>query len=66
MNKNEKTILSLESDNKKFSAELSWAAGMDEILQAFFGLCVSASFMPETVITGMKEFSESMMYNKEI
>ena len=58
MMENEKTILSIEQNNMKFISEMSWDAGMDDILDAFYGLCVSATFTPKTILTHMKEFAE--------
>lgn len=61
MMENEKTILTIEQNNMKFISEMSWDAGMDDILDAFYGLCVSATFTPKTILTHMKEFAEEKL-----
>lgn len=40
---------------------LAWNAGMDDFLDAFYGLCVSATFMPKTILIHMKEFAEEKL-----
>lgn len=61
MMENEKTILTIEQNNMKFTYEMPWDAGMDDFLDAFYGLCVSATFMPKTILTHMKEFAEEKL-----
>ena len=58
---NEKTILTIEQNNMKFTYEMPWNAGMDDFLDAFYGLCVSATFMPKTILIHMKEFAEEKL-----
>ena len=57
----EKTILSLEMNGYKHSSELSWDANMYELLESFFGMCVSATFSPKTVLEVMNEFSKDKL-----
>lgn len=61
MMENEKTILTMESNDMKFISEMPWDVGMDDILDAFYGLCISATFTPKTILTHMKEFAEEKL-----
>ena len=61
MTENEKTILTMESNDMKFISEMPWDVGMDDILDAFYGLCISATFTPKTILTHMKEFAEEKL-----
>lgn len=61
MMENEKTILTIEQNNMKFISEMPWDASMDDLLDAFYGLCVSATFTPKTILTHMKEFAEEKL-----
>ena len=61
MMENEKTILTIEQNNMKFTSEMPWDASMDDFLDAFYGLCVSATFVPKTILTHMKEFAEEKL-----
>ena len=61
MMETEKTILTIEQNNMKFTSEMPWDAGMDDILDAFYGLCVSTTFAPKTILTHMKEFAEEKL-----
>lgn len=55
---NTKTILTIEHSGTKHSSELSWDAGMDDLIQSFYGLCIAATWNPVTVLENMKEFAE--------
>lgn len=61
MMENEKTILTIEHNNMKFISEMPWDAGMDDMLDVFYGLCVSATFAPKTILSHMKEFAEEKL-----
>ena len=63
MREPEKTIVTLESHGKKHSSELNWDANLSDILDAFYGLCVAATFDPVTVVKGMREWSEEKCEN---
>jgi hypothetical protein len=56
-----KTILSLESNGKKFSAELNWDAGLEDLMDSFYGLCVCATFNPKNIVEYMNSYSQSMI-----
>jgi hypothetical protein len=58
------TIISLEHHGKKHSSELPWDADMYELLDAFYGMCVSATFHPTTVLSAMSEWVNEK-YNNE-
>lgn len=61
MMESKKTILTIESNDMKFISELPWDAGMDDILDAFFGMCISTTFAPKTILTHMKEFADEKL-----
>lgn len=54
--KNEKTILTLESNGIKSTHELGWDATVDELVNAFYAAMVGITFSPNLVITAMKQF----------
>lgn len=62
---NEKTILSLEHAGYKHTSELPWDASLDDIFDSLYGLCTAATFRPESVLDGMKEWLENK-YGKEL
>lgn len=45
----------------------AWDLGADELIQAFYGLMVTQTFLPETVLRCMKDFAEEHLelYEKE-
>lgn len=57
----DKFILSIESDGKKYTSEMNWDASMEDILQSFYGLLIATSYMPDTILRNMKEFSENVI-----
>lgn len=59
------TKITLESHNKKHSSELNWDAGLDDILDAFYGLCIAATFHPESILNVMKDWVEEKMDGME-
>lgn len=56
MHDNESTKLTLEHNGTKFIAELPWDANMDDLTNAFYALCIGATFNPSTVLDGMGEW----------
>lgn len=62
---NKPTVITLDHGNQKVTVELPWDAGMDDILNAFYGMCVCATFAPKTVLLGMKEFVNERDYEFE-
>lgn len=50
------TKITLEALGHKHSSELSWDAGIVDILDAFYGMCISATFHPETILSNMQEW----------
>ena len=59
------TLLSLKTDNKVINIELPWDAGLDDLLDAFYGALVSMTFHPEIVIEGMYEYSKEKLPKEE-
>ena len=55
---NKATILTLDHGHQKTTVELPWDAGMEDLLDAFYGMCVCATYSPSTVLQGMAEFLE--------
>ena len=54
-----KTKLTLESYGNVFSYESPYAdASMEDLLYAFYGLCVAATWLPKTVLENMRDFAE--------
>lgn len=59
---NGKTIISFETfEGKKFISELHWDANINDVLDAFVGMMVSATFPYETVLSEMHDFSEEAL-----
>ena len=54
----EKTVLTLEHADRKVSTELNWDASMEDLLDAFYGACITTTWHPTTILEGMKEFAE--------
>lgn len=54
--KNEKIILTLESNGIKSTHELGWDATVDELVNAFYAAMVGITFSPNLVINAMKQF----------
>ena len=61
MNSKDKMILTLECDGKRFIAEHSWDASIEELLQSFYAHCISVTYSPKTVLRAMREFSNNEM-----
>lgn len=56
------TILSLVTYNNKFTWETDHSdINIDDLLEAFYGLCVGVTFAPEAVLQGMKDFAEERL-----
>lgn len=55
------TRLTLEAYGNKHSSELSWDASISDILDSFYGLCVSATFTPNTILERMKDWLDEHM-----
>lgn len=57
-NENKPTVLKFEHGGVTQTVELPWDANMEQILQAFYGMCISSTWMPSTVIESMYEFAK--------
>lgn len=65
--KDEKFIITMEqTDGKKMITELSWDAGMDDILEAVYGMCIGLTFHPSTVLEVMKDFADERLRTETI
>lgn len=62
---NKPTKLSLEQHDIKMSAEMSWDAGLTDILDSFYGLLVGVTFQPNMIISIMKQWVENKQENSE-
>lgn len=59
---NDKFIITMEqTDGKKMVTELSWEAGMDDILEAFYGMCIGLTWAPSIVLEAMKDFVDERL-----
>ena len=57
-----KTKLTLESNGNVFSWETPYSdVSMKDLLYAFYGACVSATWLPKTVLCAMHNFSEERL-----
>lgn len=57
----ENTKLTLESHGKKYTAELNWDCGFDNLLDAFLGLGVCATYPYKGMLETMKEWAEEQL-----
>lgn len=59
---NEKTIISFSGNDRQITIEMPWDATMEDMCQAFFTGCVGMTFMPSTVIEGVRDYAEEMCF----
>ena len=55
------TKLTLEHDGKKYTAELNWDCGCEELLDAFLGLSVCATYPYRTMLETMYQWSKEQL-----
>lgn len=55
------TKLTLEHDGKKYTAELNWDCGCEDLLDAFLGLTVCATYSYKNMLETMKEWAENQL-----
>ena len=68
MENKQKTKLTLESYGNVISWESPYSdASMEDLLNAFYGLCVGATWLPKTVLEAMQYFAEEHLsvYNNQ-
>ena len=53
--------LTLEINDQKISVEMPWDTQISAMLDAFYGVCVTATWSPITVLEYMKEFAEEKL-----
>lgn len=57
MDKDWKTKLTFETNDNRFSWESPYIdSSMEDILDAFYGMMVSATWQPETILRAMQDF----------
>ena len=62
-NEKSKTKLTLENYGNTMSWESPYNdVSMDNLLYAFYGLCVAATWNPRTVLEGMRDFVDERLY----
>lgn len=54
-------VLTLEINDQKISVEMPWDAPIDDMLTAFYGACVTATWQPVTILEHMKSFAEEKL-----
>lgn len=59
------TILSIKNDNKVINIELSWDAGLNDLLDAFYGALVTMTFHPDSIVEAMYEYSKEKLPNNK-
>ena len=57
---NEPFKMTVESDGKKFTAELPWDATLDDILDAFVSQMIGLTWQPDTIASALAEKAESL------
>ena len=53
--------LTLEINDQKISVEMPWDVPIDDMLSTFYGMCITATWQPVTVLKNMKEFAEEKL-----
>ena len=53
--------LTLEINDQKISVEMPWDVPIDDMLTAFYGACVTATWQPITILEHMKDFAEEKL-----
>lgn len=53
--------LTLEINDQKISVEMPWDVPIGDMLSTFYGMCVTATWQPVTVLEYMKEFAEEKL-----
>lgn len=53
------TILQIKTGNTVITQELPWDASMEDMVHAFYTACVGITFLPETILEGMRDYAES-------
>ena len=53
--------LTLEINDQKISVEMPWDVPIGDMLSTFYGMCITATWQPVTVLENMKEFAEEKL-----
>lgn len=54
------TISVTNSEGLKSMVEIPWDAGVEDWMNAIFGILTAQTFIPSTIIRGMRDFVEEM------
>ena len=54
-------VLTLEINDQKISIEMPWDVPINDMITAFYGACVTATWQPVTVLESMKSFAEEKL-----
>lgn len=54
-------VLTLEINDQKISIEMAWDAPISDMVTAFYGACVTATWKPVTILERMKTFAEEQL-----
>ena len=64
-----RTRITIEAWDKRYIVECPWSDGLDleKLLDLVYGISISATYAPETVLNIMKEYAEERLeyYKKE-
>ena len=54
-------VLTLEMNDQKISVEMPWDVPIGDMLSTFYGMCITATWQPVTVLEHMKSFAEEKL-----
>ena len=54
-------VLTLEINDQKITIEMPWDVPIDDMITAFYGACVTATWQPVTILEHMKRFAEEKL-----
>ena len=55
------TILKMSAHDKHVEIKMPWDANVDQLLEAFYGACITLTFQPVSIIEAMSQFAEERM-----
>lgn len=53
--------LTLEINDQKISVEMPWDVPIGDMLSTFYGMCITATWQPISILENMKEFAEEKL-----
>lgn len=54
-------VLTLEMNDQKITIEMPWDVPIGDMITAFYGACVTATWQPVTILEYMKSFAEEKL-----